>query len=386
MKKQHLITVVLFSSILFTGLFGMVFGKKETFSAQENRSLQGYPRFTLERLFSGALSQDTDAFFSDQFPLRDRLVGWKGRMEIAMGKGECNGILLGENGQLARRLGEVFSKGACLRDCDAVDEEQVARACEGIKRADAALGDRLTVLLTGRNIDITASAFSYPNAFGARLLQLLNQELEGIPTVETVPLLRQKFESGEEVYFRTDHHWTARGAYYAYVEVMRQFGMTDQILPEERFEKRQVTDSFCGSLWSAGGMKWVCPDRLELWLLGNEAEFLVMADGKPSELYSYKWLSRKDCYSVFLDGVHDVITVEKPGEIRPRLLLLKDSFANSLAPFLAQHFDLVLLNLSSTTRDYSHLSALAEEWEADRCLLVYTLENLISADRLSRLR
>ena len=386
MKQHHLIATVLFVSILFTGLFGILLGEKENFSVQENRSLQGSPKFTAKRLFSGDYSQDTDAFFSDQFLFRDRLVGWKGRMEISMGKGECNGILLGTDGRLARRLGDVLADGACLHDCDAVDEEQVKRACRGIQRIGAALGDRFTVLLTGRNIDVTASAFSYPNAFGEALERWLKRELEGVSTVETVPLLREKFEDGEEVYFRTDHHWTARGAYYAYVEVMRQFGLESQIIPEERFEKRRVTDAFCGSLWSAGGMKWVAPDCLELWLLGNEEEFRVTADGKPSELYSRRWLSRKDCYSVFLDGVHDVITVEKPDEERPRLLLLKDSFANSLAPFLAQHFDLVLLNLSSTARDFTHLSALSDEWDADRCLLVYTLENLISADRLSRLR
>ena len=74
------------------------------------------------------------------------------------------------------------------------------------------------------------------------------------------------------------------------------------------------------------------------------------------------------------------------GEPRPTLLLLKDSFANSLAPFLAQHFDLVLLNLSSTRTDFTDLSKAAEHYDADRVLLVYTLGNLITADRLQRLR
>ena len=103
-------------------------------------------------------------------------------------------------------------------------------------------------------------------------------------------------------------------------------------------------------------------------------------------LYSYSYLEKKDKYSVFLDGTHDVVTITKEGEDRPTLLLLKDSFANSLAPFLAQHFDLVLLNLSSTRNDYTNLSERVAEYGADRALLVYTLENVITADKLSRLR
>jgi hypothetical protein len=68
------------------------------------------------------------------------------------------------------------------------------------------------------------------------------------------------------------------------------------------------------------------------------------------------------------------------------LLLLKDSFANALAPFLAQHFDLVLLNLSSTRTDFTDLSKYAAEYGADRILLVYTVENVVCTDRLEKLR
>ena len=99
------------------------------------------------------------------------------------------------------------------------------------------------------------------------------------------------------------------------------------------------------------------------------------------------FLEKKDKYSVFLDGTHDVVTVtKKDGEARQTLLIPKDSFANSLAPFLAQHFDLVLLNLSSTRKDFSDLSHYARDCGADRVLLVYTIENVITADRLTRLK
>ena len=81
-----------------------------------------------------------------------------------------------------------------------------------------------------------------------------------------------------------------------------------------------------------------------------------------------------------------MVTVTLPATSpRPKLLILKDSFANALAPFLAQHFDLVLLNLSSTKQNFTNLSHLADLYQPDRVLLVYTIENLITADKLERL-
>jgi hypothetical protein len=71
---------------------------------------------------------------------------------------------------------------------------------------------------------------------------------------------------------------------------------------------------------------------------------------------------------------------------RPVLLLLKDSFANSMASFLAMHFDLVLLNLSSARRDFTDASSLADQYNADRVLICYSIENMMTTDKLCRLR
>lgn len=135
-------------------------------------------------------------------------------------------------------------------------------------------------------------------------------------------------------------------------------------------------------------MHWVAPDRVEIWYRGNEADFAVTADGKALDgFYSLSRLSGIDHYALFLDGTHDVVTVRNTtGDARPTLLILRDSFASSMAPFLAQHYDLVLLNLSSTRRDFTDLSALADTYQADAVLLVYSVENLITANKLPRLR
>ena len=391
MKKQklHIVTACVFVAFLLAFSVGFWVLPDRSFSAEENRSLRTFPRFTWERLFDGSFSEEINEYFADQFPMRDDFVGLKGIAENALLKGENNGILLGKNGQLAQRLFDVrCADGRVIADCDGFDPDHIRTAGEAITRVNENLDIPFTVLLTGRTIDVAASAFSYPREGSDALLDAVRASIgDGVDYVETVPAFRERYDAGESVYYRTDHHWTTLGAYYAYVEVMRSFGMENEILPMERFTRETASNDFYGTAWSAGGMKQVAPDTLELWLLGNESEFTVTADGRVlNGLYSTSYLEKKDKYSVFLDGTHDVVTVTREGEERPTLLLLKDSFANSLAPFLARHFDLVLLNLSSTRNDYTNLSARVAEYGADRALIVYTLENVITTDKLSRLR
>ncbi|MBR7098551.1 MAG: hypothetical protein IKC59_03970 [Clostridia bacterium] len=390
MKRIETVTSVLFLTILFGFSVLFCLAPDRSFSEQENRSLQKAPVVSVKNLFSGQLSREVNRYFSDQFPLRDLWVGIKGCLELASGKGENNGILLGDHGQLARRKFAVLrADGTVVADCDAYDPTHLEKACQGINRAAEGLDVPFSVLLTGRNIDIAASALDYPSDFSDALLSEMENRLSpSVQAISTVKLLREKFDNGEAVYYKTDHHWTTSGAYYGYVETMKAFGMTDQVIPMDQFEKRTASTSFYGTLWSAGGMKWVEPDEVQFWIAGNEDSFRIVADGKEHDgFYNEEWLARKDHYSAFLDGTHDVVTVRRrDGAERPTLLILKDSFANSIAPFLAQHFDLVLLNLSSTRQDFTNVSELAREYGADRVMLIYTLENVITADKLCRLK
>lgn len=391
MKKiSNLVTVIAFVCILFGFAVAFWIVPDNAFSDEENRSLRTFPKFTWEKLASGEYSSQINDYFADQFPLRDALVGVKGISELLLGKGENNGILLGEGGQLAERSFDVYSaKYNGEVELDTFDPDTVRAAVEGVNRVSETLPVPFTALLTGRTVDVAGASFSYPTDASDALLSLVRESMkEGTQYLDTVPLLRKKYENGEYVYYKTDHHWTTLGAYYAYAETMRSFGMGDEIIPMDAFERKTVSTDFYGTAWSAGGMKFVAPDTIEFWLLGNEDEFTVTADGKPLDgFYNTAYLAKKDKYSAFLDGTHNVVTVTKnTGEVRPTLLILRDSFASSLAPFLAQHFDLVLLNLSSATADYTNVTAAVAEYGADRVLLVYTLENVVTTKKLHTLR
>ena len=392
MKHRHCIaTVVSFVLLLCVTaiLFWLIPDKN--FSARENRSLQTLPRFDTDKLLVGDLSDAYNDYFADQFPARDVLVTLKGALELLSGKGENNGILLGRKGQLAKRLfATARTHKDAAEDSDVIDTAHLQNAAAGINRAAENIDIPFVVFLTGRTVDVAASAFLYPDGASEKMLATLRENVgENVNYLDLVPTYRARYERGEYVYYRTDHHWTTLGAYYAYCEILKAYGMENEIIPAENFQKETVSTNYYGTFASASGFHFVPPDSVELWLYGNEDEFLVTADGRVLDggFYNRAHLEGNDKYSVFLDGTHDVVTVtKKDGESRPTLAIFKDSFANSVAPFLTQHFDLVLYNLSSPRTDYTDVTAYTKACDADAALVLYTLGNVIETDKINRLR
>lgn len=408
MKKIcNLTTAVLFSVFIlcFSAAFALL--PDNAFSDEENRVLTQFPEFTWERLADGSFSAEINDYFADQFPARDLLVGIKGVTSTLMLRGENNGVLLGRDGQLAVRRFKVYkSRLEQADDMDYYYEDTLRLNVEGIGAWAAENGMETVTVLPPRTVDIASSAFSYPDEITRAMHGTLTGGFtEEAGFIDLLPLFREKYDAGEYVSLRTDHHWTTLGAYYAYREIMKAFGMEADILPREAFGVEEVPD-FYGTTWSRAGYKFVGPDTLQIWTVGNEEQFTTTclsekmekgADGKPvKKLSAYEefsgWLVRdylgeKDKYGAFLDGTHSIQTVfrdaeDTPGE-RERLLVLKDSFANTLVPFLAQHFDLVILNLAGGITDASRY---AEEFGTERALIVYNWENLITNTNPASLR
>ena len=388
-RSLQMMTATVFLTFLFSLAILFWSMSDRAFSELENRSLQSAPRFSFQAFLSGEYSNTVNDYFADQFPMRDFWVEQKANFELLWGKRENNGILIGENDTLARRLHTpICANGAKSSKTDAFDPMHVQDSLLAIRRTEERSTVPFHTLLAGRNVDVSAAAFDYPDEFSRRLWTQIEEVLGADSlTVLHQAQMKARFERGEYVYYRTDHHWTSLGAYYAYCALMEDFGLADETLPESTFQKKVASDTFYGSLHSASGLRFVSPDTVEIWDLISSSEFEIVADGKRLDgFYQTAHLSKKDKYSIFLDGTHDVVTVRKLGEEnRPSLLIVKDSFANSIAPFLAQHFDLILVNLSSSKRDYTNVSQLASDYSADRVLLLYSVENMITADKLTRL-
>ncbi|MBO7245730.1 MAG: hypothetical protein J6S77_06330 [Clostridia bacterium] len=384
MKKiTHIITTVLFLAILFGLAAAFVIIPDKDYSENEKRNLQTFPEFSLEALMDGKFSSEINEYFADQFPLRDAFVSIKALAELSLFKGENNGVLLGENETLAVRTFSIFKDRLNRTDnMDHFYNQSVVRQLEALNKFAAEKASvPVHVIIPPRVIDVASESFNYPSNVSVSLDALVSTTLSEDLLIPVSPVLKEKYSAGEYVYYRTDHHWTTLGAYYAYVEIMKSFGMEDDIIPRDKFTVNVVADDFYGTTWSKCGFSFVSPDTMEFWSLGNEDKFTTtIGERSFSGFYDMSYLETMDKYSAFISGTNDVTLVESNNdEERPVLLLPKDSFANSLVPFLAQHFDLVLVNMANRM---TNISAYTQQYSADRILFVWNAENLITSGNL----
>ncbi len=390
-KLTQILTVVLFVLPLLLGLVAFVALPDNAFSERENRTLQTLPKLTWQSLRDGKFGEDVNEYFADQFPARNLLVSLKGFAELALGKGENNGVVLGKDGVLAVRWFDSFvNRTTRVYDTDYYSKDSIAAQTDALNQLEADLaaqGIELTLLVPPRTLDVLGAQTRYPTEATDALWEDLDAGLaDSVGYLDLREVMQSASESGEYVYYRTDHHWTTKGAYLAYGALMTKWGREADIIPKSRFTVETV-EGFYGTTWSRAGFAFVSPDSLEIWHFEGEDAFTVTdpATGESFKgFYNRDYLTKKDKYSVFLDGTHGVLTVTKDTDgDRPTLLVLKDSFLNSMVPFLAQHYDLVVVNLS--VGGVKPIAEYIEQYGCQGVLIVYNAENIIENNALATL-
>ncbi|MBO5938664.1 MAG: hypothetical protein J6Q82_04105 [Clostridia bacterium] len=297
---------------------------QRSFSEEENRRLATWRTPSWQSILDGSFSEALGEVYRDQFPKRNAWIAGKAYSELLLGKRENNRILWGEDGYLMARNE--------YRDLSVAEENL---------RAVAEHSEMLTVWIP-RSADVMTIHLphAYPSEAASGLYHLLDGRGE-IPWRE----LRDAAEQGTQVYYRTDHHLTTEGAYLVYRSLGEVLGYTP--VERESFEKQTVSENFFGSADSASGGIALRADVVELFRYAGDGEFLLtdQTTGEKREgFYDWSALEQKDQYEVFLGGNYAHLTVEATNKEKPRLLLVKDSFANAIVPFLAIHFDLEIVD------------------------------------------
>lgn len=197
----------------------------------------------------------------------------------------------------------------------------------------------------------------------------------GLPTVDFFSALTG--HADEDIFYRTDHHWTTLGAYYGYTAVMEALGR--QPLDMDAFERETASAAFNGTLYSSSGIHWLKPDTIEFWVEEKGLDVTSWRSGAPAPglLYDRDYLTKKDQYSAFLGGNQPLCVIQNDAQQGSgKLLVVRDSYSDALAPFLAQSFGEVhLLDL----RYYrSSVARYAEENGIDQIAVLYSVPNFIT--------
>lgn len=316
---------------LFLGLIGImhITMPDRTFSESENRVLEQRPQFSIKNLLSGKYTERFEKYISDQFPGRDLWIGIKSDAERAIGKKENNGVILGKDGYLFQKFDTPN------KDDMEAKLESLNSLASSLKNIDSYF------MLVPNSIKILEEKLPahIPIEDQKRYIDRIQDSLtDEINFVDAYKALYAKKD--EYIFYKTDHHWTSHGAYYAYRTLAQAMGFTPLDLGD--FDITTVTDSFYGTLYSKSGFRRIEPDSIEIYIPKIPGEYTVeyVEEGITNDsLYNMDNLKKKDKYTIFLDGNHPEVRITTSAGSNRKLLMIKDSYAHSIVPFLACHFD-----------------------------------------------
>ena len=370
--------------ILFTAFFAGVFlldgiTPDRRISELENTTLTQRPAVTAQILTARGLNDFFNSYSQytkDQIPGRDAWIGLQSFVETTLlQKTQSGGVLLGAGGQMFDRTYGLVSS----------EERTLPRNIAAV----AALAGRYPGKVYAMVAPSAAAVYPERVPAGAPLLSEESYVAQIRAAVEqaggTFIPLQEALEAhkDEYIYYRTDHHWTTLGAYYAYDQLCQTLGL----VPFDRSAHTAVeVENFYGTFYSRARTWNARPDVLTYYQLDAPLTiYQVTGPGMPGEgqttgLYDPAKLDAYDKYAAFLHGNNGLSRVE--GEGRGRILVIKDSYANSLVPFLtANYADIDVIDL----RNYNYgLDALIQENQYDQILVLYSFDSFKSDPYLYR--
>ncbi len=359
-KRSDFILLFIMMALLAVGGISLSLFPSPQYAKAEKRNLAPFPTVSAAGLVDGSVCTKLDAYASERLPFRTPLRHLWGATQLCLGLRESHGVILCRDGSLCRRL--------------QTSEQILCQNTTALCRLQALLGDTpLTVAVVPRRIEARAE-----------VLPALYRTTEEQSTWSALPdtVLPLTDITGDADWFRTDHHWTQQGAYRAYCRLGAELGYTP--LPSTCFWQESVFNAFFGSSASAAGLPGVSPDTVTLWRRDGDHSFRVLRDGKAADftgLYDTQRLGTGDEYAVFLGGNCGVLEIDRgEGDSRPVLLVLRDSFASALLPFLSQHYRILAIDTRYCPAPGKYLE------RADLALCLFGLQTLTDTPLFSFLQ
>ncbi len=365
-KMEKIIILAVFLGFIGAFLLLMVVMPDRDFSQQENRYLQRLPIFSLDALTEGDYTADFEKYTTDQFPFRDAWTSLKARCELLLGKKENNGVYYCAGGALIPHF-DVPAKEAVDKNIDylnaLVDNTDIPVYFGLIPGA----GEVQSSLLP-KNAPIGSQQTVIDWAYGRS--RAINIDVQSALSAH----------KDEYIFYRTDHHWTSLGAYYGSLALRQAWALPCPAL--DSYQRQTVSESFYGTTYSSSGYAWVAPDEMETFVPDDgSATVLDLGNDPPTEgpLYDTSFLDVKDKYSMFLGGNTPLRSIDT-GHEGEKLLVIRDSYSDSLAPFLLDSFSRIDLMDLRYYRD--SLAQYIQDNGFDKILVLYSVSNFSTDQNL----
>lgn len=334
---------------------------KATYSELENRMLAPW---TGMQPFTDNFDEKVETFISDHFPGRAALVRMQSTLQAAMGQRLQSDTLLGRDGRLFE-----------------VPQQEISRialsSLSTLQEAQETLQLPMTLMLLPTSAQLLPEQLPalYQPADQQALIQQLYDRADELDTLDAALHLA---EDPGALYYRTDHHLTAEGAWHVYEQLAEAWGLTP-----EKPALRQIPD-FLGSYYGRTPSLSVQPETFSVYL---PPELQLSLDGEPqADLISPALARGRNKYTALLGRAETGALGDEAllgrscgqatltgGSGDQALLMISDSYGNAVAPLLAQHFARV--DVIDSRYFTGSLEAVARESGATRVLALFGLNS-----------
>lgn len=328
-KVQEQLVGIIFILILFLFLIINIIVPNKEKSVQENRMLATKPKFRLSSLISGDYDEKFEAYMDDQFVGRDMWRKLKVTVDRICGSRLENGVYIGRNGQLLEQI-EVADKNHLAANIKAI---------KSFSERQKKIPVRMMLVPDAANVlNHSLPALAKPED-QTQMFSMVRKDLgDSVEWIDVSTELNK--HKTEKIYYKTDHHWTTLGAFYAFQATAPSLGIEGDL--SGKYVSHAVSSSFNGMLASKSGVNLGEKEQIDIYVPTEEDTDLIIDyvdEGKRStSLYDSSKLKEKDQYTVFLGGNSSLLDIRTVSTSTKRLLLVKDSFANSFIPFLTPYY------------------------------------------------
>lgn len=361
---------ILLFAILFLGMSIINVLKKDVvFSETENRYLQTFPQFNWDKFMSGEFGSEIETFSSDQFVFRDQWISLNTMSELSLGKKDNGRVYFGDQGWL-------YSLN------DAFDQNRFEKNMSLLQEFNSKYGNQIDLqyVLVPSKYSIQSSTVpkNAPFKDEQELYWKMVQKLDsGAGIVDLFTVFKQQ---ERDLYYRTDHHWNINGAFLAYEEIMK-----DRATSIDEYDLEMLSSSFYGTDYRKANAPFIKAEPFNMLLNDalKDAKISVEGVDEPVHLLQQEALLKQDKYAYFQGGNHGFVNLQGTANNDKSILIIKDSFANSLIPFLLPHYSSIdFIDL----RHYNgSIETLIQDKAYDDIRFVYNIQTLSQDPMLSKL-
>ena len=387
------ITISVFVALLLAFfVIGVIMPEDEQSAIKENRTLKEFPEFTAQTIFSGTFSREFEDYLSDNVGMRSKFTALSSKVNDLKGIKTNLGSIVSVKKDLGAG-GESDESSRLLVLRDRIMEIYKDKPESGMKYAEAvnkyadAFSGRAKVysMLIPTQIEFAADIYakssdSQKDAID-RIYGAISDDAIKINVYDTM-----KENSGDYIYFRTDHHWTQRGAYLAYSQFVKEAGYTPVSLSSL---KPKTADGFLGFLYNQANDTSLAnyPDTIE-WFEGDElytVKASTVENGETVEYNSriYAEPEGNPKYSIFMGGDHSLAEINTDVPDGKTVLVIKDSYANALLPLLTNNYSTVLA--VDPRSYYGTVEELVEKYDVDDILIMNYIFTTTFDDFISKI-